>query len=86
MTPTIWIAIGFAGQCVFGSRFVVQWISSERQQQSVFPVYFWYASLVGAMLLLAYAIHLGDPVFIAGESFGSIVYIRNLMLRRNREQ
>ena len=32
---------------------------------------------VGA-LLLAYAIHQKDPVFIAGQAAGLVIYIRNL--------
>jgi lipid-A-disaccharide synthase-like uncharacterized protein len=37
-------------------------------------------SLIGGLITLAYAIYREDPVFIAGQSIGSIVYIRNLML------
>jgi lipid-A-disaccharide synthase-like uncharacterized protein len=37
-------------------------------------------SLIGGLITLAYAIYRRDPVFIAGQSIGSIVYIRNLML------
>jgi lipid-A-disaccharide synthase-like uncharacterized protein len=43
-------------------------------------VSFWYLSIVGSTLLLAYAIYREDPVFIAGQAFGSIVYFRNLQL------
>lgn len=86
MTPSIWKVIGFGGQAVFASRFIVQWIVSERRQESVIPQYFWYASLVGSLLLAAYAIYLGDPVFIIGQSFGSLIYVRNLWLRRNHRR
>jgi lipid-A-disaccharide synthase-like uncharacterized protein len=37
-------------------------------------------SLIGGLITLAYAIYRKDPVFIAGQSIGSLVYIRNLML------
>ena len=77
---TWWIAFGFLGQLLFTGRFVVQWIASERKGKSVVPIHFWLLSLGGSMVLLAYAIHRKDPVFILGQSFGSIVYIRNLML------
>jgi lipid-A-disaccharide synthase-like uncharacterized protein len=30
------------------------------------------------MLLLVYALYRQDPVFIAGQAFGVIVYVRNL--------
>jgi lipid-A-disaccharide synthase-like uncharacterized protein len=44
------------------------------------PVGFWYLSIIGSALLLAYAIYRQDPVFIVGQSFGFIVYLRNLQL------
>ena len=83
MTTTIeyiWLAIGFLGQGLFFGRWVIQWIASERKAESQVPVSFWYMSLIGGLITLAYAIYRKDPVFIAGQSIGSIVYIRNLML------
>ena len=77
---------GFAGQAVFGSRFLVQWIVSEKRHESVIPEYFWYASLVGSVLLFGYAIFIKDPVFIIGQSFGTIVYLRNIRLRRSQRK
>ena len=59
---------------------VIQWIASERKAESRVPVAFWYMSLVGGLITLAYAIYRRDPVFIAGQSIGALVYIRNLML------
>lgn len=75
-----WIALGLLAQAAFTGRFLVQWISSERRGRSVVPRAFWYLSLSGAALLLMYAIHRRDPVFILGQSFGLVVYTRNLML------
>ena len=75
-----WILLGFFAQGLFSARFLVQWIASERRRKSVVPTAFWYLSLAGSALLLAYAIHQRDPVFILGQSFGSVVYLRNLML------
>lgn len=78
-TPeNIWIAVGFGGQALFFSRFLVQWIATERRRESVVPTAFWYLSLGGGMVLLSYALWRGDPVFIAGQSFGLLVYSRNL--------
>jgi lipid-A-disaccharide synthase-like uncharacterized protein len=77
---TIWIAIGFLGQGLFFGRWIVQWLASERSASSRVPISFWYLSLVGGLITLAYAIYRKDPVFIAGQSIGSVVYIRNLML------
>lgn len=78
----VWMTLGFTAQGMFSARFLVQWIASEREGSSVMPVSFWYLSLVGAALLLMYAIHLRDPVFILGQSFGLVVYLRNLFLIR----
>jgi lipid-A-disaccharide synthase-like uncharacterized protein len=81
----LWVVFGLAGQMLFGSRFIVQWISSERKKESHIPVVFWYLSLCGGIVTAIYAIHRRDPVFIVGQSAGLIVYIRNLMLiYRNR--
>lgn len=74
----IWLAVGFAGQLVFTGRFALQWIYSEVKKRSVIPVGFWYLSLAGSALLLAYALYRQDPVFILGQAFGFVVYLRNL--------
>ena len=79
-TWDFWVAFGLAGQMLFGSRFIVQWIASERKKTSHIPILFWYLSLCGGVVTAAYAIHRGDPVFIIGQSAGLIVYVRNLML------
>lgn len=85
-TETIWIGIGFLGQGLFFGRWVVQWIASEKKAESQVPVSFWYMSLIGGLITLAYAIYRLDPVFIAGQGVGSVVYIRNLMLIRRADQ
>ena len=79
-TEIIWLGIGFLGQGVFFMRWVVQWLASEKHAESRVPIAFWYMSLLGGMITLAYAIYRKDPVFIAGQSVGAIVYLRNLML------
>ena len=80
----LWLAVGFGGQAVFASRFLYQWIASERAGRSHIPRAFWYLSLAGGLTLLSYAIHRGDPVFILGQTTGSIIYIRNLVLLHRR--
>jgi lipid-A-disaccharide synthase-like uncharacterized protein len=75
-----WIALGFIAQFLFTMRFLVQWIASERAGRSVMPIAFWFFSLGGGALLLLYAIHREDPVFIAGQALGLAIYVRNLML------
>lgn len=76
----IWVIFGLFAQFLFMMRFLVQWIASERARKSIVPVSFWYFSLAGGITLLAYAIHRRDPVFIVGQSLGTIIYIRNLWL------
>lgn len=79
------LGIGFAGQALFSARFLVQWIASERRRKSVMPVMFWYFSLGGGLTLFVYAMYREDPVFMLGQGFGLVVYIRNLwLIRRER--
>lgn len=72
--------IGIIGQACFFSRFVVQWVVSEKQQRSTIPEAFWYLSIAGAVLVLIYAVWRHDPVFTIGQSVGVVVYTRNLVL------
>ncbi len=87
MSETVWIGIGLLGQVFFTSRFLVQWVVSERRKESVIPMAFWWLSILGGLTLLTYAVWRMDPVFILGQSFGVIVYGRNLILifRKRRE-
>ena len=78
--PHIWKLVGFAGQGLFAARFIVQWFQSEREGRSVIPVAFWYCSIGGGVVLLAYALYVGDAVFIIGQASGLVVYARNLWL------
>ena len=72
--------IGFLGQGVFASRFIIQWYLSEKKRESYIPVIFWYLSIIGGVSLLVYAIFRKDPVIILGQSFGVLIYARNLFL------
>ena len=76
----IFLCIGFIGQGLFASRFVFQWIASEKKGESFIPVIFWYLSILGGIGLLTYAIFRKDPVIIVGQSFGIFIYLRNLIL------
>ena len=82
----LWIGIGFVGQALFSARFFVQWLASERAKRSIVPLAFWYFSLVGGIVLLSYAVHKRDPVFIVGQATGVFVYLRNLYLLRSGRQ
>ena len=75
----IFLIVGFTGQLIFASRFVVQWIYSEKKGRSEIPLIFWYLSILGGIGLLIYAIFRKDPVIIMGQSFGIFIYIRNLV-------
>jgi lipid-A-disaccharide synthase-like uncharacterized protein len=75
-----WVVLGLIGQLLFASRFVIQWVASERKGRSVIPVPFWYLSIGGSAILLIYSIHIADPVFILANILNSFIYIRNLML------
>jgi lipid-A-disaccharide synthase-like uncharacterized protein len=81
-----WVVVAAVGQALWSSRFLVQWWASERASHSHFPRAFWWLSLAGNALLLAFAMHLPDPVLIAGFLPGPLVQIRNLMLDRGRER
>ena len=73
-----WLIFGFLGQAMFTMRFIVQWIASEKKKESVIPVSFWYFSLAGGLIVLFYAIHRMDPVFILAYLPGNFIYCRNL--------
>ena len=75
-----WNILGLFGQALFASRFIIQWFVSEMERRSIIPVAFWYCSLAGGIVLFVYAIHREEPVFIAGQGLGLLVYLRNLRL------
>ena len=85
-SPAGWLAVGMLGQVLFSGRFIVQWVASEIQKKSVVPHAFWWLSLAGGVVLLAYALHRGDLVFILGQAGGLVVYLRNLVLLRKHPE
>lgn len=74
------VVFGLAGQGVFMLRFVWQWYCSERVGRSYVPLGFWYLSILGGMMTLAYALIVIEPVLILAQSLGLPIYIRNLVL------
>ena len=85
-TP-FWLAFGLLGNAAFASRFLVQWIASERAGDSVVPKAFWYLSILGSLILLIYALHMKNIVFTLAYLPNCVVYVRNLVLiRRKQEQ
>lgn len=79
-----WMIVGFLGQFVFGARFIIQWFKSEKRKESYVPVIFWYLSIIGGLILFAYAIHIKDIVFTIGQGAGIFIYFRNLVLIRRK--
>lgn len=75
-----WLVVGLVGQAAFFARFLVQWVASERAGESYIPLSFWYLSVVGSVVLLVYAIHRREPVFLLGQLPNVFVYVRNIML------
>lgn len=76
----LWLALGLAGQLLFGARFIVQWLVSEREGRSVIPIAFWFFSIGGGLITLLYGLQRREPVIIFGQSLSLFIYARNLML------
>ena len=76
----LWVSFGTIGQLVFFSRWIIQWLSSEKNKTSTIPIAFWWCSLVGGIITLIYAHHIGSFPFMLAQAIGIIVYSRNLLL------
>ena len=76
----LWVSFGTIGQLIFFSRWIIQWVSSEKSKLSVIPVTFWWCSLIGGLVTLIYAHHIGSFPFMLAQAIGIIVYSRNLLL------
>lgn len=75
-----WVVIGLLGQALFTGRMLIQWLASERKGRSTVPVAFWWMSLIGASMLLAYFIWRKDIVGVLGQGLGWMIYLRNLWM------
>ena len=84
-TEFLWVSFGTIGQLVFFSRWIIQWLSSEKSKSSVIPVAFWWCSLVGGIITLIYAHHIGSFPFMLAQAIGIVVYSRNLLLIHRRQ-
>jgi lipid-A-disaccharide synthase-like uncharacterized protein len=76
----LWLAFGVAAQAVFGARFIVQWLASERAGRSVIPLSFWFLSIAGGLMTLVYGFVRREPVIIVGQGLSTAIYLRNLAL------
>ena len=77
---TLMECLGIFSTLFFASRFVIQWIASERAKRSVVPEIFWWVSLIGSGLMIVYAIYFGRFAVLLGQLTGWIVYLRNIWL------
>ena len=80
-----WLIWGTLAQIVFISRFFYQWIFSEKEKDSVFPLGFWVISILGSSMIFTYSIPRLDPVLFASHGFGIFVYTRNILLHYGRK-
>ncbi|MGD0410631.1 MAG: lipid-A-disaccharide synthase N-terminal domain-containing protein [Verrucomicrobiota bacterium] len=84
---SVWKVVGWMGNAVFSTRFLVQWYATEKRRQVVVPPLFWWLSLAGSLLLLSYALfYERDSVFIFAYAFTWIPYIRNLLIHRRHQK
>jgi lipid-A-disaccharide synthase-like uncharacterized protein len=88
-----WELLGYAGTAIFGCRFFVQWIASERAGRSVVPKVFWHISILGTLVMLLYAIFVTNAIglkkglpLILAYAPNAFVYFRNLMLIDKHEK
>lgn len=73
-----WLGAGLIGQGLFGIRFLVQWIATERARRSIVPTMFWNVSLIAALLQIACFTQRREWVFAAGMLANALIYLRNL--------
>jgi lipid-A-disaccharide synthase-like uncharacterized protein len=75
-----WTVVGFTGNILFGSRFVLQWLASEKEKKVVVPAFFWHLSFWGSVINLVYALHIDNAPIIFGVAALPFIYGRNLYL------
>jgi len=80
-----WSCLGFLGTFLFGSRFVIQWLHSEKHQKLVVPPIFWHLSFWGSLINLVYAVHIDKLPIIFGVIFLPFFYARSLVLLRKTQ-
>ena len=82
----LWKVIGWLGNAIFSTRFLVQWHATEKRKQVVVPGAFWWLSLLGSLCLFAYALfYQRDSVFIFAYAFTWIPYARNLVIHARHQ-
>ena len=86
LTVYPWKIVGWLGAGIFGARFLLQWIASERAKKSVIPFGFWECSAVGSILVLSYFIYKRDSVGVLQNLLPLPIYLRNLYFRYTRRE
>ena len=81
----LWVSFGTLGQLIFFSRWIIQWLYSEKSKISTIPLAFWWCSLLGGLITLVYAHHIGSFPFMLAQAIGIFVYSRNLLLIHRRQ-
>ena len=78
-----WTVVGLLGNGLFSSRFIVQWLHSEKHKRLIVPPIFWHLSFWGSVISLVYAFHVDKLPVILGYVFLPFLYARNLRLLRH---
>lgn len=81
----LWHLFGSLGFFFFASRFWLQWWMAEKAKKSYLPEAFWWVSLAGSLIIIAYSLKIHDSVNLIAPALGLIPYLRNLMLIRKRQ-
>ncbi len=81
-----WEAVGYFGNALFASRFILQWFHSERRKEIFVPPIFWHLSFWGSLVTLFYAVHTTRIPYILGVAFLPFLYGRNLMLLYRKKE
>ena len=75
-----WTFWGLTAQGFFFLRLIIQWIRSEKEKRTVVPLSFWWLGIIGALMLIVYAIIRKDIVFIITSILQIIIYFRNYII------
>jgi lipid-A-disaccharide synthase-like uncharacterized protein len=75
-----WLLVGISGSGIFGIRFFIQWMHSEKHKESRIPISFWWLSVAGTLMAASYFIHKHQWVALLGNGPQLIPYTRNLVL------
>ena len=83
MITSLYYLLGFLPSLFFGSRFLIQWLQSERQKRSVVSPLFWRLSLIGNILLALHYYFQCQFSFLFLQVMNGCIAWRNLNLRQS---